>query len=245
MFHFELGVLIAGVISSIVSGLLLARWFMSDVTLRLRVVSDNTLRMSRGDALNPPMPGSDEIAALDRGFHSMSTALRQAIAKEHALFENASDIMCVLDRRFRVTAVNPACQRILGFAPEEMVGSKLIDFVVPDSRDTTVASLEGTKTGSPSVTFESCLRHKSGAELDTRWSVYWSELDEFVYAVAHDISERKQIERLKEQFLSMVSHDLRTPLASIFGTCKLIVAGAFGPFARSSGGSGERCNCQR
>src|SRR6202043_1211882 len=39
--------------------------------------------------------------------------------------------------------------------------------------------------------------------------------DEFYLFVMLDITERKEIERWKQEFVSMVSHDLRTPLTSI------------------------------
>ena len=43
-----------------------------------------------------------------------------------------------------------------------------------------------------------------------------------------DISERKQIERMKSEFVSTVSHELRTPLTSIAGSLGLINGGVFG-----------------
>jgi signal transduction histidine kinase len=43
-----------------------------------------------------------------------------------------------------------------------------------------------------------------------------------------DISERKAIERMKDEFISVVNHELRTPLTSIHGAVKLLEAGAAG-----------------
>src|SRR5262249_7989757 len=46
--------------------------------------------------------------------------------------------------------------------------------------------------------------------------------------VVFDVSQRREIERLKEQFVAMVSHELRTPLTSVQGTLKLLCAGVLG-----------------
>jgi DNA-binding response OmpR family regulator/nitrogen-specific signal transduction histidine kinase len=49
-----------------------------------------------------------------------------------------------------------------------------------------------------------------------------------VLSVIVDISERRQNERLKDEFVSTVSHELRTPLTSIAGSLGLLVGGATG-----------------
>lgn len=46
--------------------------------------------------------------------------------------------------------------------------------------------------------------------------------------VVHDITERKQIDQMKRDFVAMVSHDLRTPLTSIQMVHSLLAAGAYG-----------------
>ena len=45
-------------------------------------------------------------------------------------------------------------------------------------------------------------------------------------AIIHDLTERRNVERMKDEFVSTISHELRTPLTSIKGALGLIVAGA-------------------
>jgi signal transduction histidine kinase len=51
--------------------------------------------------------------------------------------------------------------------------------------------------------------------------------------VARDITERKQVDRMKRDFVAMVSHDLRTPLTSIQMVLSLLEAEAYGQLSDS------------
>ena len=51
---------------------------------------------------------------------------------------------------------------------------------------------------------------------------------EKVLAIMVDITQRREVERLKQEFLSMVSHDLRTPLNSIQAFFELVADGIYG-----------------
>lgn len=51
---------------------------------------------------------------------------------------------------------------------------------------------------------------------------------EYLAYLARDLRERRQIERIKEAFVSSVSHELRTPLTSILGYVEMMADGAFG-----------------
>lgn len=124
-----------GVVLNIFGAVILMRLFTIRITQRLDVLSDNTRRLAQGQALEPIMPGADEIANLDKVFHDMADALDEAKRKE------------------------------------------------------------------------------------------------------------KEAEALKQEFLAMVSHDLRTPLTSVHGSMVLLSHGALGELPREAGeliGSTER-----
>jgi PAS domain S-box-containing protein len=53
--------------------------------------------------------------------------------------------------------------------------------------------------------------------------------------VYQDITQRKQIDQMKNEFISTVSHELRTPLTSIRGSLGLIMGGAMGEIPKQMG----------
>jgi signal transduction histidine kinase len=57
------------------------------------------------------------------------------------------------------------------------------------------------------------------------WSGCWSEKEQSLFCVVHDISDRRRLEQLKQDFIAMISHDLRTPLCSFQFFLSLIASG--------------------
>ncbi|MEO0406012.1 MAG: CBS domain-containing protein [Cyanobacteria bacterium P01_A01_bin.135] len=51
------------------------------------------------------------------------------------------------------------------------------------------------------------------------------------FAMVNDISDRKATERMKDEFVSVVGHELKTPLTSIHGSLKLLVSDRLGPLS--------------
>ncbi|MGA2161728.1 MAG: PAS domain S-box protein [Methanoregula sp.] len=62
-------------------------------------------------------------------------ALREAEAQYRAIFQNASDIIRVLDRDGKIVYDSPSSSRILGYLPGSLNGKDPIDFIHPDDRE--------------------------------------------------------------------------------------------------------------
>jgi two-component system sensor histidine kinase VicK len=81
--------------------------------------------------------------------------------------------------------------------------------------------------------FENRIICQDGRGVDFAWSAHWSKADKTLFCVARDITERKQVDRMKRDFVAMVSHDLRTPLTSIQMVLSLLEAEAYGQLSDS------------
>lgn len=96
---------------------------------------------------------------------------------------------------------------------------------------------------------ECTVRRAGGGSFTTQIGLSeWREGDRPYYTIVlRDVSEQRQIERMKDEFLATVSHELRTPLTSVLGAIGLLAGGAAGalppkalPLAEMARRNGER-----
>lgn len=221
--------LVAFLVFNVILAVALALSFNRTTTARLAVLLDNTRRLAGGQQLNPPLQGSDEIAHLDQVFNEMAVTISEANQKERAVVLHAQEVICSLDENGKFLKVNPAVLKVWGYTPEEMIGCPVTQYLHPEDCSRTIECLARLKDVNPDLFFENRIIGKSGHMVDTLWSAHWSESDRSLFCVARNITDRKQVERLKQEFYEMVSHDLRTPLTSVYSVLKLVLAGALGP----------------
>jgi PAS domain S-box-containing protein len=203
--------------------------FSRDTADSFRVLMDNTRRLAIGQPLNPPLPGKGEIAHLDRVFQDMALALEAARRKERAIIENAIDVICSFDEDGTFVQVSPASQQLFGYTHTELLGKHFHDLIFTDDMRTTGEAISHIRSGEGRGQFENRVKKKDGSLVDVLWAIQWSDAEQMMFCVAHDITERKEIERMKQEFVAMVSHDLRTPLTSIQGFLTLLQTGMYGP----------------
>ncbi len=123
-------------------------------------------------------------------------ALAEAARRERAMIENALDVICTIDAEGRFISINPACFRMWGYQPDELIGRPFIGFVAEQDVSKTIELDKGILSGDQTTDFENRYRHKNGTLVYVRWTSYWSESEQMVFAVAHDITERKQVEEI-------------------------------------------------
>jgi len=176
----------------------------------------------------------------------------QSSVAEHlaAIVESSDDVIVSKTLEGIITSWNPAAERILGYTAQEAVG-KNIKLIIPPERwseeDDVLARI---RRGQKVDHFETIRRTKDGRLLNISLTVSPVRNAEGCIVgaskVARDITERKRLEeererllvaeraarheaeqasKLKDEFLAVVSHELRNPLNAITGWASLIYTG--------------------
>lgn len=158
------------------------------------------------------------------GQRNLERQLRYSERKLHSLVESNILGVAVSDSAGRVHEVNDQFARLVGYSKEELLsGAVTKDQLIPDDYREALARNEEIllSTGAMPPWEKECLR-KDGSRVPTLMAGALVDRERGLALVLfHDISDRKEVERRKQEFLSMVSHELRTPLTSIMGLIEL------------------------
>jgi PAS domain S-box-containing protein len=234
--------LAVGLAINLLMAVFLLFYFSRTTTTRLRALLDNIALLAANQPLNPRLVGGDELASIDSTFHNMANALAEASGKERAITENAIDAIVSLDSDLKLLSFNPATVIVFGLERSELLGRRLVDMVVEEEKQSVrqtffKAREKSVQAGPTSFTtsFLECrVIRKDGRTAEMHWSINWSAKENNYFCVGQDISERKQLERVKQEFISMMSHDLRSPLNAVQASLTMLVAGVYGALPEPS-----------
>jgi two-component system CheB/CheR fusion protein len=142
--------------------------------------------------------------------------------------KNAFDFITVFSEDGTILFESDSVERILGYKPEERIGKNIYheSIVHPDdlSQERESMALSKLKPGK-NIRTELRFRHKNGEYklLDTVTTNFLHEpaVRGFV-ANHHDITEEKKLEKQREEFVSIASHELKTPLTTMKGYIEIM-----------------------
>lgn len=165
--------------------------------------------------------------------------LNEAKNMYRLLAENTVDLVCLhdLDTSFRY--VSPSIEKLLGYTPEELIGKLPMEFVHPEDIEILKNSIDKCRTEVESITAQIRFKNKEG-------EYFWFESKAILVhengipisfqTSTRDITQRKRAEKIIENTLirerelnelrinliSTVSHEFRTPMTTIRTSAELI-----------------------
>ncbi|POF29620.1 sensor histidine kinase [Roseibium marinum] len=221
-------VLIVGLIVISISTLI-AVVFTRSMMQPLSDLADAVRHSSDEDSLEYlPTERNDEIGELASAIQKRNSELMESRTRASAIVNNVVDGLILIDGYGLIEQFNPSCERMFGYTASEAIGCNIKTLMKPEDAKPHDGYLKRYRDGlggrTLDITRELEAVDKSGRIFPIELSinaVKFNGTTKFS-GVIRDISQRREIDRLRREFVSTVSHELRTPLTSIRGSLTLI-----------------------
>lgn len=163
---------------------------------------------------------------------ALEMALRESRDYLHEIINAVADPIFVKDRRHRWTLLNKAYCEFMGHDEEHLLGKTDRDFFPEKEADVFWEKDEMVfNTGEENLS-EEYFTDASGVThyISTKKNLYTDiKGEKFIVGIIRDITERKKVEKLKDEFVGTVSHELRTPLSITKEGISLVLDHIAGP----------------
>lgn len=164
--------------------------------------------------------------------------LNRAKERAEAILSNSSDAIILTDAVGKIQQTNHSFNTQLGYDVDELFGCELTTILAPESGDRFTTVLSDVTSNKQSRRMEILVHRKDGTQLpvDIALSSFAEKEQTGLVFSLRDITEQKQLEyelreafqrqkeliELKTRFVSMVSHEYRTPLAAIMTSSTIL-----------------------
>ncbi|HWE86467.1 MAG TPA: PAS domain S-box protein [Terracidiphilus sp.] len=167
--------------------------------------------------------------------HEAEEALHIAMHQRELILESVGDGIYGIDLEGRVTFINEAGARALGYRAEQLTNRDVHEIIHHSHADGTPYSritspiLHGMRRQETVRMRDEVFWRADGSSIPVEYTASPLIEDGRVTGMVvafQDISERRRLEKMKDEFISTVSHELRTPLTSLRASLGLISSGA-------------------
>ncbi|HNW96257.1 MAG TPA: PAS domain S-box protein, partial [Candidatus Paceibacterota bacterium] len=139
-------------------------------------------------------------------------ALRESEERFRRTFEASQDGLLLIDKiSGDILNSNETVEKILRIPQKEIIKKKFWDFgIIKNKKDFEETLIKLEKNN---LIYYEDIALRTGKMFDVDVNVYLVNGPKIIQCNIHDITEEKEIERLRTDFLSLASHQLRTPLS--------------------------------
>jgi PAS domain S-box-containing protein len=146
---------------------------------------------------------------------------------------NSIDIITVTDERGAWVYLSPSVTEMFGWTAGELIGRSGVEYVHPDDAELYSSGIELLRNGREMLAGSFRMRHRDGryvwVETISRPLRGSGRGGSFGWVSnTRDISARKRVEQIQNEFIATINHELHTPLTAMLGSIGLAASGKFG-----------------
>jgi len=195
---------------------------LDEITAAARDISDGNLKRRIS------CHSDGELGYLAGAFNDMSENIEQGIIELNeiknrfeALLENTVNGIIMIDARGIITYINPAALNLLNIH-EDVTGRNKMEVICNYDLLQIIGQI---RDDLQPVTREIVLHQSGGKTIEANIVPIagGESKNQSILAVLNDISELKKLDQIRKDFVANVSHELKTPLASISGFAETLM----------------------
>lgn len=235
------------------------------ISRNLKKLRDGSARIAAGDFTSQiDVRSNDELGQLAGAFNRMSESLRASYQRlevekrrDEAILQNMGEGLIAVNEEGNIVLINQIAADLFDLGePATLEGKRIYDLFELFSLDKKPLSTEQTPTfvtissGSAVNDVFGFHKEKEGRQILVNISSSPIMVDGKVAGaiiLLRDVTKEREVDRMKTEFISLASHQLRTPLSAIKWFSEMLVAGDAGKltddqldFAKNIAGSTER-----
>ncbi|MBC8384102.1 MAG: tetratricopeptide repeat protein [Candidatus Cloacimonetes bacterium] len=179
-------------------------------------------RLQNVDLVNANTNLKDEIKERKK----TEEALRISEERFRSIFENAEEFILIMDKNWQIVQVNPATIKRTAYGKEELTDKYFYDFLKSDLKENSkIIKNALSQKNNINTEIEFITKNDEIIIMDCDISAIKNKNGKIISIVSfqRDITQKKEIEKMKTEFVSLVSHELRSPIASIKGFTSTIL----------------------
>jgi len=225
---------------AVAGGLIIARFYANRILNPLQILTQSISRVKAGE-LNQQIiiNSNDETNKLAKEFNEMTKRLQtyekstlgtlmSEKNKSVAIVKSISDPLLVLDTNYRIILINKACEDFFEVIESKTIGKHYLEVI----RNSDIFDQISSMVERSDEHRERILRiHK---EQDYYFNVVITMFKDTesknkgIIVVLQDVTELKELEKVKTDFVATISHEFKTPLTSIIMAASMLSEGALG-----------------
>jgi PAS domain S-box-containing protein len=167
---------------------------------------------------------SNQLDRLALLFNRTVGALTQSLEREKAIADFSQQLVCSIDREGTILAISPSVSSLLGYSVRQLVGQSLAKIVGSQGMEMFQAFLKGAGGDQAAAEFDTRAVTMQKTVLDLHWNIEWSSSKQALFCTADNVTAEKKVERLKQEFVNMITHDIKAPLAAMLGRCEILLS---------------------